>query len=313
MSVANKIINGDIRAAARLMRGVEDELPAAREELKRIYPHTGGAHILGITGSPGTGKSTLVDKLVQAFRDQGKTIGIVAVDPTSPFTGGAILGDRVRMQGHFTDDGVFIRSVATRGHLGGLSRSTNDIVDILDAMGKDTVIVETVGVGQDEVEIVRTAHTTVVVLVPGMGDDVQAVKAGILEVGDIFVVNKADRQGADKTVREIEIMLDMVTSPRNAWKSMVIKTQATNGAGVPELIREIDKHRSFLSLGAHLDRLLIERARQKLLDELKHMLLKEFLERTERHVSLDSIVRSLVDKTGDPYSQAEELIMDFLS
>ena len=203
------ILKGDIRAAARLMRYIDDEVASAREELKNLFPHTGRAHIIGLTGAPGTGKSTLVDTLIQAFRDKGKTVGVIAVDPTSPFTGGAILGDRIRMQRHSLDPDVFIRSLATRGNLGGLSRSTHEIVDVMDAMGKDVILVETVGVGQDEVEIVRLAHTNIVVLIPGMGDEIQAIKAGILEVGDIFVINKSERDGADKTVREMEIMLDM--------------------------------------------------------------------------------------------------------
>ncbi|MCK5554002.1 MAG: methylmalonyl Co-A mutase-associated GTPase MeaB, partial [Deltaproteobacteria bacterium] len=181
MSLAGKILRGDIRAASRLMRDIDDRMPNAMEELKKIYPKTGNAYIIGITGPPGSGKSTLVDKIVEILRKEGKTVGIVAVDPTSPFTGGAILGDRIRMQRHSIDDGVFIRSLATRGSLGGLSRSTNDVIKVMDAMGKDIIIVETVGVGQDEVDIVNTAHTSVVVLVPGLGDDIQAIKAGILE------------------------------------------------------------------------------------------------------------------------------------
>jgi LAO/AO transport system kinase len=312
MEVTESILNGDIRTAARLMRDIDDEIPTAREQLKKIYPHTGKAYILGITGSPGTGKSTLVDKIVQALREQKKTVGIIAVDPTSPFTGGAILGDRIRMQRHSTDDGVFIRSLATRGNLGGISRSTNDIVDVLDAMGKDVVIVETVGVGQDEVEIVRTAHTTIVVLVPGMGDEVQAIKAGILEVGDIFVVNKADREGADKTVREIEIMLDMQTYTEDSWRPAVFKTQAIHNEGIPELAEGIEKHRSFLFEGKHIDRHIEERIRQKFLDELQTMLLREVLERIEKGTPLNSIIRSMIDKTEDPYSQVERVLEEVL-
>jgi len=312
MNYANEIINGDIRSAARLMRDIEDEIPAAREELKKIYPHTGRAYILGITGSPGTGKSTLVDKLVKAFREQEKTVGVIAVDPTSPFTGGAILGDRIRMQGHSTDEGVFIRSVATRGHLGGLSRATNDIVDILDAMGKDVVIVETVGVGQDEVEIVRTAHTTVVVLIPGMGDDVQAIKAGILEVGDIFVVNKADRDGADKTVREIDAMLYSNAYAEKSWSPAVLQAQAIHNIGIPELLEEIEKHHAFLTEGRHIEHVLEQRVRQKFLDELQNMLLNEVIARIEKDTSFDKILRSLIDKTEDPYTQAERLMKEIL-
>ncbi len=312
MEVTKSILNGDIRTAARLMRDIDDEIPTAREQLKKIYPHTGKAYIIGITGSPGTGKSTLVDKLVQAFREMEKTVGIIAVDPTSPFTGGAILGDRIRMQRHSTDDGVFIRSLATRGNLGGISRSTNDIVDVLDAMGKDIVIVETVGVGQDEVEIVRTAHTTIVVLVPGMGDEVQAIKAGILEVGDIFVINKADRDGADKTVREIEVMLEMQTYSEDTWKPTVFKTQAIHSEGISEFVEGIEKHRSFLFEGKQIDLHVEERLRQKFLDELQNMLMKEVLERIEKDRPLNTIIKSLVDKTKDPYSQVEKVLKKVL-
>lgn len=312
MEVTKSILNGDIRTSARLMRDIDDEIPTAREQLKKIYPHTGKAYIIGITGSPGTGKSTLVDKLIQAFREMEKTVGIIAVDPTSPFTGGAILGDRIRMQRHSTDDGVFIRSLATRGNLGGISRSTNDIVDVLDAMGKDIVIVETVGVGQDEVEIVRTAHTTIVVLVPGMGDEVQALKAGILEVGDIFVINKADRDGADKTVREIQVMLEMQTYSEDTWKPTVFKTQAIHNEGIPEFVEGIEKHRSFLFEGKQIDRHIEERLRQKFLDELQNMLMKEVLERIEKDSPLNTIIKSLVDKTKDPYSQVEKILKKVL-
>ncbi|HTG80606.1 MAG TPA: methylmalonyl Co-A mutase-associated GTPase MeaB, partial [Geobacteraceae bacterium] len=203
MSLAEKVLQGEIRAAARLMRDIDDGLKSAIAELKQLYPKTGNAFIVGITGPPGAGKSTLVDQVTAAYRSRGKRVGIVAVDPTSPFTGGAILGDRIRMNRHADDDGVFIRSLATRGHLGGISRSTGDVVNVMDAMGMDVVIIETVGVGQDEIDIVRMAHTTVVVMVPGLGDDIQAIKAGILEIGDLFVVNKADRDDADRTVRDL--------------------------------------------------------------------------------------------------------------
>ena len=306
MSLAKKIIGGDIRSAARLIRDIEDEIPSAREELKSIYPHTGSAHILGITGSPGTGKSTLVDQIVRAFREEGNTVGVVAVDPTSPFTDGALLGDRVRMQRHSTDEGVFIRSVATRGHLGGLSRSTSDIVDVLDAMGKDVVIVETVGVGQDEVEIVRAAQTTVVVLVPGMGDDVQAIKAGILEIGDIFVVNKADREGADNTVMEIEAMIERNSHADDTWRPVVVKTQANCNRGISELLEMIFKHRFILSESHRLSDLFEARVRERFLGELREMLLKRALEKMERDGSFNRVVRSLAEKTEDPYTQAEK-------
>ncbi len=236
--LAEKVLAGDARAAARLMRDLDDRVPAAIDELRALHPHTGRAFVLGVTGNPGAGKSTVVDGLIERYRKRGKRVGVVAVDPTSPFSGGAILGDRIRMQRHATDDGVFIRSLATRGHLGGLSRSTGDVVAVLDAMGFDVVIIETVGVGQDEVEIVSTAHTAVVVTVPGLGDDIQAIKAGILEIADVLVVNKADRDGADRTVRDLTHMLDL----RGGHPVDIVKTVATTGQGIDELVAAIDRH-----------------------------------------------------------------------
>ena len=212
--MVEQILQGEVRAAARLMRELDDGVPAARETLKHLYRHSGRAHIIGLTGSPGAGKSTLTDRLIQYLRQQGKTVGVVAVDPTSPFSGGAILGDRIRMQRHATDEGVFIRSLATRGHFGGLTASARAVITVLDAMGKDYILVETVGVGQDEVEIAATAYTTIVVTVPGMGDDIQAIKAGILEVADILVVNKADREGASRTYQELMQMLELQAHPQ---------------------------------------------------------------------------------------------------
>lgn len=309
--LAEGIFRGEVRAAARLMRDIDDDIISAREELKVLFPHTGRAHIVGVTGSPGTGKSTLVDQLIQALREKGKTVGVVAVDPTSPFSGGAILGDRVRMQRHSTDEGVFIRSLATRGHLGGLSRSTHDIVDVMDAMGKDVVLVETVGVGQDEVEVIRLAHTNIVVLIPGMGDEIQAIKAGILEVGDIFVVNKADREGADKTVRELEIMLEMKTYPDGAWRPPVVKTEALHRRGIEELVAEIHRHRAYLG-----DTLWEERKRQraegKFLDILRDVLLRETVERLRDEGRWERLLEELRGRRIDPYSAVEKIVADVL-
>ncbi|MDE7169784.1 MAG: methylmalonyl Co-A mutase-associated GTPase MeaB, partial [Mucispirillum sp.] len=218
-----RVFSGDIRAAARLMRLVDDRSGGYEEYMKEVWKRAGKAHIIGITGAPGAGKSTITDKLISKYRNMGKTVGVVAIDPTSPFSGGAILGDRIRMANHAVDEGVFIRSVGTRGHLGGLSVSTMDIVAVMDAMGKDIIIIETVGVGQDEVEIAMVADTCIVVTVPGLGDDIQAIKAGIFEIADIFVVNKADREGVERTVRDLKMMLEMVHQ-RTAWNVDVLKT-----------------------------------------------------------------------------------------
>src|SRR5574341_1208624 len=225
MDLAQKILEGYVRSLARLMTLIENGAAEAIPVLKTLYPHTGKAYIVGITGPPGSGKSTLTDRLTEAYRARGQTVGIVAVDPTSPFTGGAILADRLRMQRHFLDEGVFIRSMATRGHLGGLARATNDVVDVLDAAGKDIILVETVGVGQAEVEVVKAAHTSIVVAVPGLGDSVQTIKAGIMEIADLFVVNKADREGADRTVRDIEMAL-MMDPVAGGWTPGIVRTVA---------------------------------------------------------------------------------------
>jgi len=246
MESVEKILAGDIRTAAKLIRDIDDGIPSSREVLKALYPHTGRAYVIGVSGFPGVGKSTLADQMIRAYREAGKSLGVLAVDPTSPFSGGAILGDRIRMQGHGTDPGVFIRSLATRGHFGGLTRSTHSVIDVLDAMGKDIILVETVGVGQDEVDIVTTAHTTIIVLIPGMGDDIQAIKAGILEVADIFVINKADREGLEKTMNELQVMLDMNAqgSTGGKWRPPIVATEAIRNRGVPELLSNIETHKA---------------------------------------------------------------------
>jgi len=309
MAVSLKdVLAGDVRAAARLMRDLDDEIPAAHRVLKRLYKHTGRAYILGITGAPGAGKSTLVDGLIDLLRKQGKTVGIVAIDPTSPFTGGAILGDRIRMQKHALDEGVFIRSLATRGHMGGLSKSTIDIVNVMDAMGKDVVLIETVGVGQDEVEIVKVAHTNLVVVVPGLGDDIQAIKAGILEIADIFVVNKSDREGADKTRRELETMVSMNEYGEGDWVPPVLPAVAQNGSGLPELLEAIDRHRRFIYREENLDRYRAGKARVELLEILKKKLLEKAVDDLARHNLLDPLLDEIARKRKDPYSVVEKVV-----
>jgi len=308
MSLAEQVLNGDVRSAARLMRDIDDGRPQAVEALKELYPRTGNAFIIGITGPPGAGKSTLVDQLTASFRGRGKKVGVVAIDPTSPFTGGAILGDRIRMNRHSCDEGVFIRSLATRGALGGLSRSTSDVALVMDALGMNIIIIETVGVGQDEVDIVKEAHTTCVVMVPGLGDDIQAIKAGILEIGDIFVVNKADRDGADRTARELSTMLEMRHPVAGNWSPQVMKTEAQRGTGIAELTDEILAHREyFLSSGA-IDTFLRERTQRHFMGILRDSLLKKALSyMTERDI-LDRLITDISDQRIDPYSAVEDIL-----
>ena len=303
-ALADRVLQGDVRAAARLMRLIDDAQPAAEPELRALFPSTGRAQLIGITGNPGSGKSTLVDRLIAHIRGLGKTVGVVAVDPTSPFTGGAILGDRIRMQDHALDPGVFIRSLATRGQLGGLSRATGNCVRVLDAMGKDVVIVETVGVGQDEVEVCRLAHTTVVVVMPGLGDDVQAIKAGILEVADLFCVNKADREGADRTVRDLRQMLELSATEREV---AIVKCIASQGEGIGELWDAIEAHYRFLQGGPGLLQRETQRARFELIEILRQRLLRAAVERlTAQGAQLDELALRIARRDLDPYSVADE-------
>ena len=303
-ALADRVLQGDVRAAARLMRLIDDAQPAAEGELRVLFPSTGRAQLIGITGNPGAGKSTLVDRLIAHLRRMGKTVGVVAVDPTSPFTGGAILGDRIRMQDHALDPGVFIRSLATRGQLGGLSRATGNCVRVLDAMGKDVVIVETVGVGQDEVEVCRLAHTTVVVVMPGLGDDVQAIKAGILEVADLFCVNKADREGADRTVRDLRQMLELSATEREV---AIVKCVASQGEGIGELWDAIEAHYRFLQGGPGLLQRETQRARFELIEILRDRMLRAAVERlTAQGAHLDELALRIARRDLDPYSVAEE-------
>jgi LAO/AO transport system kinase len=313
MEIVEKIIAGDVRATARLLRDIDDQIPTTPAILRELYPHTGKAYIIGFTGSPGVGKSTLVDQLALRYRQERLTVGILAVDPTSPFTGGAILGDRIRMQRHFLDAGVFIRSLATRGHFGGLTRSTNDMINVLDAMGKDIILVETVGVGQDEVEIANSAHTTVLVTIPGMGDEVQAIKAGIMEIGSIFVVNKADREGSRKTIRELRNLIELGLRRREdaGWEHLIVETEAVKGRGIEELYQAIQKHREYLLANdrGQLDDVLHKRARNQLVEALRDEALRALLERIEsRPLSLEDMVRKIVSKEMDPYTLVQEVL-----
>jgi len=303
-SLTDGILAGRYRSLARAISMIERDDPDADRLLAEIYPSTGRARIVGVTGSPGSGKSTLVASLARHYRAQQKRVGIVAVDPTSPFTGGAILGDRIRMVDLYTDRGVFIRSMATRGFLGGLAKATNDVVDILDASGFDVVLVETVGVGQDEVEVVRTVQTNLVVLVPGMGDDIQAIKAGIMEIGDVFVVNKADRPGADKTVTEVTMMMSLVEE-HGDWVPPIVKTVASRGEGIADLDEAIVKHFEYLKASGELDRRNRERVRIRIETQLKENFMKRLMNVTTNY---DAILDDVLGKRNNPHDAAEGML-----
>jgi LAO/AO transport system kinase len=304
------ILAGEIRAGARLMRDLDDRRPDAMEMLKALHPHTGKAYVVGITGNPGAGKSTVVDSLIAYYRAQGERVGVVAVDPTSPFSGGAILGDRIRMQRHALDADVFIRSLATRGHLGGLSRSTFDVAHVLDAMGYTRILIETVGVGQDEVEVMRAAHTTVVVTVPGLGDDIQAIKAGLLEVADVLVVNKADREGADRTERDLMHMLDLRTGDRKDVE--IVRTIATkgtaDGSGIKEMALAIEAHRKRAWTGDGAN----ARAQARAVAQLSELVRAQLADRARLAMAarggMTEIAQAVVERRQDPWTIAEELV-----
>lgn len=311
MGIAEKITSGDIRAVARLIRDIDDKVPEAREVLKDLYPSTGKAYVVGITGAPGVGKSTLVDQMVTYLRKDGKTVGVLAVDPTSPFSGGAILGDRIRMQRHSMDEGVFIRSMATRGYFGGLTQSTRSAIDVLDAMGKDYIIVETVGVGQDEIDIVQSAHTTVIILIPGMGDDIQALKAGILEVGDIFVINKADREGADRTVNDIRLMIEMDEKRyKDGWKPPILTAQAVFDKGIKEILDEIEKHRTYVTSSPERQSMLkCEKARNDLSEMIKDKIVHEVLDDIIHSGEFEEALQLILKREIDPYTACDTIVL----
>jgi LAO/AO transport system kinase len=303
-------LSGSVRALAKLITLVENEMPGAVEALQQLYPRTGHAYIVGITGPPGSGKSTLTDKITKELRKKGYTVGIVAVDPTSPFSGGALLGDRLRMQDITNDEGVFVRSMATRGTLGGLSKATADTVKILDAFGKDFILIETVGVGQDEVDIVRTADTTLLISVPGLGDEIQALKAGIMEIGDIFVVNKSDREGADRLVTELSLMLDL-NPAMGPWRPPIVKIVATLGEGILDLTEKIWKHRQFLQEGSGLLRKRNERAKQEILNLIEGEVSKYIHKMLKYDVTFDEVIEQVVARKKDPYSYAQKVTEPF--
>lgn len=306
----DKILEGDVSATARLMRGVEDGAPNAIEELKNLYPYTGKAHIVGMTGAPGVGKSTLVDTLIDVFRKKDMTIGVVAIDPTSPFSGGAILADRVRMQQHGMNKKVFIRSMATRGWAGGLAKATLGMIHIMDAMGKEIILVETVGAGQAEVDIARVADTSIVVLSPASGDEMQMIKAGIMEIADIFVVNKADKDGAYNVSTAIEFMLGMKNYLPAEWKPDILLTEAIWNKGTEKLAYEILRHREFLTSSGELEKRRKERAKLELIEAIESSV-KNYVYQQIDKGGLEKLVDEIAQRKTNPYSAAEKVINQF--
>jgi LAO/AO transport system kinase len=304
--IARGVLAGDRRSTARAITIVENNTAQTQKLITSIYPHTGKAHIIGITGPGGSGKSTLIEKMIRKYRQKDNTVGVIAVDPTSPFTGGAFLGDRIRMQELSTDQGVFIRSMATRNYMGGIAKATRDAVKVLDASGKDIVIVETVGAGQSEVEIIKVAKTVVVLFAPGLGDEIQAIKAGIMEIGDIFVVNKADRENANKAVMDIQAMLQLNNKER-AWKPAVMKTVALTGEGVPQVVEKIEEHGLFLEKELERRRSR-NKAEAELVEAIKENVASSIIEELKKEGKLEGLLQKILEKEMDPTYAAEKLL-----
>jgi LAO/AO transport system kinase len=304
---AEQVRAGDVRAMSRAITAIENHQPEAEELLRLLFPYTGRAYITGITGAPGTGKSTLADRLAAHYRKQQEQVGVIAVDPTSPYSGGAILGDRIRMQGHAGDSGMFIRSMATRGFLGGLARATAEVALLLDAAGKQQVLIETVGVGQDEIDIVRLADCVLVVMVPGLGDDIQGMKAGLMEIGDIFVLNKADRQGADRLEQELLAMLSMVM-PRDGWHPPVVRTVATENKGIDTLAGMIGKFQKHFEASGERQRKHVEHWKKRLLELLESRLLEKVLGGADGQSLLEELASEVAQRKKDPFAAVKEIL-----
>jgi LAO/AO transport system kinase len=303
---------GDVRGLAQAITAIENSTPESGALLKALFPYSGKARVIGLTGAPGAGKSTLVDHLAREYRRQQQTIGIIAVDPSSPYTGGAILGDRIRMQSHHADPGIYIRSMATRGCLGGLARTTTDVATVLDASGKDTILIETVGVGQDEVDIVRLADVTIVILVPGMGDDVQTIKAGIMEIADIFVINKSDREGADRVEREIRSMQTLALR-KDQWTPPIVKTVASEGKGITELAAAIAGYEDYLRKQDLLLTKKISNWQERLVEMLRDALLSRLLKEQMQEGDIARLAADVAEHRRDPYTLVEEIVENFES
>lgn len=304
---AARVLQGEVRAISRAITAIENRSPESEELLKQLFPHTGRAYLTGVTGAPGTGKSTLVDRLAAVHRKRQERVGVVAVDPTSPYSGGAILGDRIRMQGHAGDVGIFIRSMATRGFLGGLARSTAEVALLLDAAGKRQILIETVGVGQDEIDIVRLADCVLVVLVPGLGDDIQNMKAGLMEIGDIFVLNKSDREGADRLEEQLHAMLSLVM-PRDGWHPPVVRTTATENRGVDELSATVDKFRKHFESSEQRKQKQVDHWERRLIEMLESRLLEKVLGGKGGEARLRDLAAAVAERKKDPFSAVSEIL-----
>jgi LAO/AO transport system kinase len=306
-NLAERILNGDMKAAARLISYIDDNVPEARNDLKKIFHKTGKAYLIGLTGAPGVGKSTILDYLIRSFREAGKKLGVIAVDPTSPFSGGAILGDRIRIQDRATEGDVFFRSLATRGAMGGLSMSVTMVVRVMEAMGKEMIIIETVGVGQDEVDIGNLAHTTVMIMIPGLGDEIQTIKAGTMEIGDIFVINKCEKEGAEILESQILDMLRFSEGREDCWSPLIYKTEAIKGYGMPSLVEGINRHSDYLRETKQFEKKSFKRTEWEFMAIMREYVTQQILTKVQSKKRWEEMIHSLMAGDRDPYSLTEEI------